>query len=138
MRVNRFIGLTAAGLMLGGGIALAPAASAAPDSAGHAAQTSAQHAPMGWKACPKSYLCAWTGKNFTGRMGKVKYNNNNLRQYPTFNKAKSMRNNGAKCKVRVYSGKNRKGGHVDFPKGTQLASLSGTPLKNGAGSNHWC
>ncbi|WP_159043905.1 peptidase inhibitor family I36 protein [Streptomyces sp. NRRL S-1521] len=88
--------------------------------------------------CPRGYLCAWEKPNFQGRMQQVAGDNANLRQYAVFATARSMYNNGAQCSVRVWAGTNFTGDSVVFPRGSQYHDTSGTPMRNGAGSNRWC
>ncbi|WP_245238626.1 peptidase inhibitor family I36 protein [Streptomyces sp. MZ04] len=61
---------------------------------------------LGASAFPKGWLCVWSGKNFTGRMQKVKYNNKDLSRYAVFAGAWSGYNHGRKCDVALYAGKN--------------------------------
>ena len=95
---RRTIGVGIASLALMGGSAsgVAMASSGSPQGTGVEAK--------GASACPKGWLCVWSGKDFTGRMQKVQYNNKNLSGFA--GGAWSGYNHGRKCDVALYAGKN--------------------------------
>ncbi|MCX4669367.1 peptidase inhibitor family I36 protein [Streptomyces sp. NBC_01381] len=99
---RRTVGIGIASLALMGGSASGVAM----------ASTGGGAAPAGVEAkgasdCPKGWLCVWSGKNFTGRMQKVQYNNKDLSRFAVFAGGSwSGYNNGRKCDVALYAGKN--------------------------------
>ena len=90
--------------------------------------------------CPQGYLCAWTGTNATGTMGKVAANNVDLLQYNAFNNARSVFNNGASCSVTIFTGTNYSGTSVNLPRQTGYADLynNNRPFYLNIASNRWC
>lgn len=97
-------------------------------------------ASAAWSDCPSGYLCAWTGTNATGTMGKVQYNNTNLLQYNAFNNARSVYNNGASCSVTIFTGVSYTGTSVNLPRKTGYANLynDNRPFYLNIASNRWC
>lgn len=122
-RTRRTIGTGIAALALVGGSAT-----------GVAVASGGETGARGASDCPKGWLCVWSGKNFTGHMQKVQYDNKDLSRYSVFrNGAWSGFNNGRKCDVAVYAGKN----YTNYI-GTQPLGTKGTaPQKRKILSNKW-
>ncbi|MFE7315923.1 peptidase inhibitor family I36 protein [Streptomyces sp. NPDC057555] len=112
--------LAAAAGLIGSGLAIAPAAQAAPSG------------------CNATYLCAYAGANYSGgRPQQVRHDNNDLTKYGLFYyiQGGSLYNNGTKCNVTVYTGKSRTGSHYNLNRGTGWAHI-GSNLPH-ISSNHW-
>jgi hypothetical protein len=90
--------------------------------------------------CPAGYLCAYQALDYNAVPGKVAGNNNNLLQYPSFDNAVSIYNNGVSCGVTVWNGLNHTGTSVYLPRGTGYGDLStqNPPFYKNVASNQWC
>ncbi|GIG87990.1 peptidase inhibitor family I36 protein [Plantactinospora endophytica] len=95
-------------------------------------------APASADPCPSGAACAYTNENWVGTAGPVYGDNNNLRQYATWNGAESIYNNGNSCTVYIYSALNRGGARYPLARGTGWRTLSGSSLWHHAWSNKWC
>lgn len=51
--------------------------------------------------CGSGYLCAYQATDYNTTPGRVSGNNTNLLQYPSFDNAVSIFNNGASCGVTI-------------------------------------
>lgn len=87
--------------------------------------------------CPSGALCVWTGTNFTGTMGKVFGDNNDLTMYYAFNNAKSVYNNGNSCDVTIYTGTNHSGYRITVYRGDAFSMSSSSVFYNDIASNNW-
>jgi hypothetical protein len=87
--------------------------------------------------CPSGALCVWTGTNYSGTMGKVFGNNNDLTMYYAFNNAKSLYNNGNSCDVTIYTGTNRSGYRITVYRGDAYNLSDTSVFRNNISSNHW-
>ncbi|WP_232248585.1 peptidase inhibitor family I36 protein [Streptacidiphilus rugosus] len=114
----------AAGAALGG-LAVAPAAEAAP------------------AGCNPGALCAYWLTNYTNGAGhsvqQVYQNNDDLTMYANFYSSAhgSLFNNGNSCNVDVYPGKNHGGGVMHLDRGTGWVDVSPDNLPH-IESNYWC
>ncbi|MFC6019878.1 peptidase inhibitor family I36 protein [Plantactinospora solaniradicis] len=90
--------------------------------------------------CGPRYLCAFQATNYNAVPGRVEGNNSNLLQYPSFNNAVSVFNNGMSCGVTIWNGLNRTGTSVYLPRGTGYGNLStqNPPFYRNIASNQWC
>jgi Peptidase inhibitor family I36 len=91
--------------------------------------------------CPPGALCAWTQTNYGGTPGKVYYNNGDLLQYPSFDNAKSVYNNGTSgCSVTIWNQRYWQGISVNLPRGTGYGDLQhqNPPFYLNIASNRWC
>ncbi|MEU6772397.1 peptidase inhibitor family I36 protein [Streptomyces sp. NPDC046759] len=76
--------------------------------------------------CPSGWFCVWSGRNYTGRMQKVQYDNSDLTQYSVFNgHVLSYYNHGQSCDVTIYSGKNYAGDSYTVERGAKGTAPSG-------------
>ncbi|MEW2388555.1 peptidase inhibitor family I36 protein [Streptomyces venezuelae] len=78
----------------------------------------AEVSPQARADCPSKFFCVWAGKNYTGRMQKVQYNNADLTPYVVFQGFKSWYNHGASCDYRWYGEKNYRGNTGVVPQGS--------------------
>lgn len=75
--------------------------------------------------CPEGWFCVWDGRNYTGRMQQVQYDNADLSQYAVFNgRVLSYYNNGNSCDVTIYSGKNYTGSNITAKRGAKDTATS--------------
>lgn len=113
---------------------------AATAAAGSLVGVSAGPASAALSDCPPGYLCAFQATNYNAIPGKVAGNNNNLLQYPSFDNAVSIFNNGTQCGVTIWNGLNRTGTSVYLPRGTGYGNLNtqNPPFYKNVASNQWC
>ena len=86
----------------------------ATTGASAATVTTAAKATPAPHGCPLTYVCGYTGPNYTGSMGKLQYDNSDLNvPGDIWNNVASIYNNGAHDNVIVYRGENYSsdGGH---------------------------
>jgi hypothetical protein len=90
--------------------------------------------------CPSGALCAYTSPNYVGTPGPVYGNNRNLLQYYRYDNAESVVNNGRRCSVRIYTGRNYSGPNVLIPRGYGYSNLytQNRPMYHNIASNLWC
>jgi hypothetical protein len=121
MLKRSFVMLAAAAGLVGSGLAMAPAAQAAP------------------AGCSSGALCAYAGANYSGGTPqRVWEDNANLTQYAYFYyiQGGSLYNNGTQCNVTVYTGKSGTGSGYKLNRGTGWAHI-GSNLPH-ISSNYWC
>lgn len=94
--------------------------------------------------CPSSYLCFWSGPNFTGLQGRIAEGTSipNWSSLPGADCpagnwagcAQSFYNNAAVCTAELWSGPNYSGSRISLPRGTALANPPATVRVH---SNSW-
>lgn len=133
---RKLIGIGIASLTLLGGTTSGVAVAAGNSTASEAG-TPSRAAVTAAADCPSGWFCVWSGRNYTGRMQKVKYNNPDLTQYSVFNGGVlSYYNHGTSCDVTIYSGKNYSGDSYTITRGAKDTA----PSDSSAGtwrSNKW-
>ncbi|WP_219905450.1 peptidase inhibitor family I36 protein [Actinopolyspora mortivallis] len=95
-------------------------------------------APATADSCPSGALCAWYNKNFDGDPGTVYGDNNNLLQYSKFANVGSTYNNGTRCNVALYSGRNMTGSKFTLARGDGININPRGAYADGIASNDWC
>ncbi|MGW2642989.1 peptidase inhibitor family I36 protein [Streptomyces sp. NPDC001348] len=122
---RKLIGIGIASLALLGGTTSGVAAAAGNSTASEAGSTS-RAAVRASADCPSGWFCVWSGRNYTGRMQKVRYNNEDLSQYGVFNGGVlSYYNHGTSCDVTIYSGKHYGGDSYVIDRGAKDTAPSG-------------
>ncbi|MEV0719583.1 peptidase inhibitor family I36 protein [Asanoa sp. NPDC050611] len=113
---------------------------AATAVAGGLVGVSASPASASLAECGSGYLCAFQATNYNATPGRVSGNNTNLLQYPSFDNAVSIFNNGASCGVTIWNGLNYTGTSVYLPRGTGYGNLNtqNPPFYKNVASNRWC
>ena len=121
---RKLIGIGIASLTLLG--STTSVAVAAGNSTASEAGTTSRAAVTAAADCPSSWFCVWSGRNYTGRMQKVRYDNKDLSQYSVFNgRVLSYYNHGKSCDVTIYSGKNYHGDSYIIDRGAKDTAPSG-------------
>lgn len=116
------LGTTAATIIVGAVITVAPQASAAAGD------------------CPSGATCSWTGTGYTGTMGPVYGDNSNDKQYATWADSESVANNGTQCEDWVFydENANESGDYIGLQIGYGVSNESGTWMWHHLWSNEWC
>ncbi|MEU6594134.1 peptidase inhibitor family I36 protein [Streptomyces sp. NPDC046881] len=122
---RKLIGIGIASLTLLGGTTSGVAAATGNSPASHAGTPFRATVAVA-ADCPSGWLCVWSGRNYSGRMQKVRDNNRDLSRYSVFNgRVLSFYNHGKSCDVTIYSGKNYHGHSYVIGRGAKNTAPSG-------------
>ncbi|MCU4746970.1 MULTISPECIES: peptidase inhibitor family I36 protein [Streptomyces] len=91
--------------------------------------------------CSAGALCAYLSTSGGGSPGQVFGDNSNLRQYDKFARAKSLKNNGNQCNVRLWVGTGFTGDNHRLTRGNVISNTqtwNNGMFRNGVGANKWC
>jgi hypothetical protein len=112
----------------------ASAVAAAPHSSAHVHQLSMER-HRGPKNCGEGNLCAYTGKDFSGRVTWIKGDNNNLENRRDLSDVKSLYNNTNRT-VTVWERKDFKGRSIELAPGRGEQNIT-RAFGNRVASDRW-
>jgi hypothetical protein len=109
-------------------------------AAGGLVGISASPASAALSDCGPGFLCAFQATDYNAVPGRVSGNNADLLQYPSFDNAVSIFNNGTSCGVTIWNGTSYTGTSVYLPRGTGYGNLAAQnpPFYKNVASNRWC